>query len=158
MKFSFKFARNSRSGGRHLGELPSSLVTSMWRQCAQPECGRKFKSLVTSCFFILELHKRSWTEKTQSEVKRKEVLNDLIFLPYSGWAHWRHILVARLLGVLQDGGCQILNFWLLQTGISEGWKAFWKLKFHWVTYLCIIFLLAKRKKLSFWNRDKRSFP
>ena len=97
---------------------PSSLVTSMWRQCAQPEFGRKFKSLITSCFFILELHKRSWTEKTQSEVKRKEVLNDLIFLPYSGWAHWRHILVTRLLGVLQDGGCQILNFWLLQTRIS----------------------------------------
>ena len=42
--------------------------------------------------------------KTQSETKKKEILRDLLCLPNSGWAHWCHVLVNRLLGFLQDGG------------------------------------------------------
>ena len=87
-----------------------SLVTSVWRQCAQP----KFvKSLKTSCFFVSELHKKTWPQKTQSETKKIKMLSDLICLPSSGWAHWCHVLDNRLLGILQDGGPRFSNFELL---------------------------------------------
>ena len=84
-----------------------TLVTSVWRQCAQPKFVNSFK---TSCFFVSELHKKPWQQKTQSEMKKQEMMSDLICLPNSGWAHWCHVLVTRLLTILQGGGSQISNF------------------------------------------------
>ena len=115
---------------------------STWHQCTQPEFGRKIKSLNTSfflcfglcflCFFLCS-----------SEMKKREVLSDLRNL---GWAHWRYTLIGRLLRVLQDGGRQISILGYFRRGFHRVGKLFRiKSKFRWVTYLCIIFLLAKRK-------------
>ena len=116
---------------------------SVWRQCAHT----KFvKSLKTSCFFI-----SSCPQKTQSEPKTKEELSDLIFLPNSGWAHWRHVLITRLLGVLQDGGPPALEFEATLDKNFIGLESFFKAGIL-VSNLPLYHLFsAKRKKLPFWD-------
>ena len=50
------------------------------------------------------------------------MLSDLIFLPNSGLAQWRHVLVTRLLWVLQNGGHQISKGWkTTERGIIRNW-------------------------------------